>query len=654
MLLKPLALLMLFVLLGLGLSPRDAFPAIVYRIGTPFSAVERDSLDGLGIDYREIAWSASQLESAVELDSLRAGSLQPNFFEQDEDIATTLLSRDGWIGIVTIMEACFCYWNRQIGVILVDEDPTTGYTWSAVSAESFDQAATRSTRGIGVLLDLGGRFLIREVRVRPLEGKPEQYLESVDLGVSDRGFATDWRTPDFPPIVQVFENTEPEIVMAFDPPVTTEAVQMRIFRDTPKEISLAAFEVYGGGFVSDASYESDVIELDDIASWGEIRWSGRRDPDARVEIRTRSGSDRHPEIFWEARPEKQDSIRFLQGGGDLTFTEYKRQYDRLSDVLKPIDEANWVTPDRTNWSTWSSPYAFEKPGAEIVSPSPRQFFQIRTDFASTIDDGGKLDYIEFKASVPPAVRRLVGEIYPTETTVGEATRFTYYVKPSIQSSDAGFDAVEISTPAGVVSVDALRIDEIDQGDFAWSLHEDGLGFEVVLPRRLGPADSDALVEVDFNAPVLREVGTVFAGRVFDTAKPHEVRQRILEGEAAAEIESERLSVTTSLSSSLVFSPLASPSPFTPNGDGINDVVTISYKLLRVTSSVPVSIKIFDLSGRLVRRVYAGNDPLGEYSHTWDGTDSAGQLVPSGIFLYRIDADLQSEREIDTGVVSVAY
>ena len=618
----------------------------IYRIGAPFSAAERDSLGGLGIDFREVDWLPLQLGEALEPDSLQTGSLQPNFIDDGEDIARTLLDRDGWIGVRD-----FANIDRLAPRVLVDGDETTSYTWVAIAPESFDAARSRSEQ---LTVDLGGRFLIHEVRFRPLPDKPEHFLEKFVLGASDRGFRHGNSVPNFPVVAEIKENFEPEVSVVFDPPITTDALQLRISRQTLKEIGLASFEVYGGGFVTPAAYESDVIELDDIASLGEITWAGRRDPNAQIAIRTRAGLDPHPVVFWETRPEQQDSIRYLDGGGDLTLTEYKNKYSRLEDIYKPVNYEDKVSFDTENWSFWSSPYEFENPGVGFISPGPRKYVQIRADFASTVEDGGNIDYIQFEASSPPLVGELVGEVFPLETTVGEPTRFTYYFSPTIPAGAGGFDGVEISTPSGVVSVDSLRIDAVNQDDFTWRVREDGRGFELLLPRRLEQADNGTIIEVVFTAPVFREVGTRFDGRVFDTLKPLEVRQRIVPGNAIDEIPSDGIAIRTSLSRSLLFSPSVSPNPFTPNGDGVNDVVHISYTLLRVTSGIPVSIDIFDLSGRLVKQVHSGVDPIGQYAYTWDGTDDSNGIVPPGLYLYRIDADVNLENEISSGIVSVAY
>ena len=625
----------------------DASGAILYRIGTPFSAAEKDSLERVGIDFREIEWSASQLLDAVEHDSLLTGTLQPNFFTADEDIAATLFTRDGFVGATTQRLT----WDDRV-LALVDQDPATAFTWPAIAPESFDNFRRNHWT---VYVDLGGHFLMREIRLRPLADRPDHFLEGFHFAITEEQVTAYQRPQEgFLTVAEVNENTSREISVVLDEPVTTRAIRLRIYRNTLKEIGIADFEVYGGGYARQASYESDVIELDDVASLGEIRWSGWRDPLAQVAIRTRAGTDPQPEVFWEIRPEQQDSVKFLQGGGGLTFSEYKRQYGRLSDFLKPEIQQQRVTFDTENWSFWSSPYEFDNPGVAIVSPGPRQFIQFGADFRSTVDDGSKIHYIEFRASVPPAVTGLVGEIFPDEGAIGETTQFTYFVKPTIRSGDSSFDGVEIRTPSGVVSVDSLRVGGISYGELSWRNRDDGPGVEVLLPRRLGPTDSGVVVEVVFSAPLLREAGNLFAGRVFDTARPQEVRQRVIPGNAADEIDSDGLSVTASLSRSLLFSPEIRPNPFTPNGDGINDVVNISYKLLRVTSAVPVSIEIFDLSGGLVKQVFAGREPLGEYTHTWDGTDHSNERVRPGLYLYRITADVQTETETSTGILSVAY
>ena len=400
----------LLALIALALNARDASGVIVYRIGTPFSETEKDSLEGIGIDFREFDWSEnSQLEDALDPDSLQAGVLQPNFFDEDEDIAATLLSRDGWVAVQR--EAGRGNFDQTVGNLLVDQDPSTAHTWKAIDQATLDfRAACCNDPGasLRVHFDLGGRFLIREVRLRTLADRSDHFLEQFVIGVSDERYGIIGNVPNLPTVVEVEGNTEPEVSVMLDRPVTTNFVQLRILRQTPKEIGLAAFELYGGGYVRKASYESDVIELDDIASLGEIRWSGRQDPHAQVAIRTRAGTDPHPVIFWETRPEQQDIVRFLQGGGDLSLTEYKRQYDKLADFLKPEDEQDRVRPDTEHWSFYSSPYAFEHPGIPIASPGPRKFVQIRVDFASTTVAEGGQDRLPRVQGVGPAVGSPLG------------------------------------------------------------------------------------------------------------------------------------------------------------------------------------------------------------------------------------------------------
>ncbi len=50
---------------------------------------------------------------------------------------------------------------------------------------------------------------------------------------------------------------------------------------------------------------------------------------------------------------------------------------------------------------------------------------------------------------------------------------------------------------------------------------------------------------------------------------------------------------------------------------------------------PVDLRIFDLSGRLVRTLLSGSQPAGTHRVLWDGRDGDGRDAPSGVYLYRL-------------------
>jgi hypothetical protein len=61
---------------------------------------------------------------------------------------------------------------------------------------------------------------------------------------------------------------------------------------------------------------------------------------------------------------------------------------------------------------------------------------------------------------------------------------------------------------------------------------------------------------------------------------------------------------------------------------------------------PVTLKVVDISGRVVRTVASGSMPAGPHSAEWDGTDENGNAVPAGIYLYRLEAPGQrADRKI---------
>ncbi len=66
-----------------------------------------------------------------------------------------------------------------------------------------------------------------------------------------------------------------------------------------------------------------------------------------------------------------------------------------------------------------------------------------------------------------------------------------------------------------------------------------------------------------------------------------------------------------------------PNPFTPNGDGINDVAGFIWP---AAEGVPLTVTIYDMTGVPVRTI-AGTEPR------WDGLDDAGAAVSGGVYAY---------------------
>ncbi|MEE9269160.1 MAG: FlgD immunoglobulin-like domain containing protein [Candidatus Krumholzibacteria bacterium] len=71
-----------------------------------------------------------------------------------------------------------------------------------------------------------------------------------------------------------------------------------------------------------------------------------------------------------------------------------------------------------------------------------------------------------------------------------------------------------------------------------------------------------------------------------------------------------------------------PNPFNPS-------TTISYD---VPLRTRVTLRIFDVSGGLIRTLVNGAQPAGRRSVTWDGRDNSGRRVASGIYFYRLHAN----------------
>ena len=355
-----------------------------------------------------------------------------------------------------------------------------------------------------------------------------------------------------------------------------------------------------------------------------------------------------------------------------------------------------VRDDLENWSAWSPPYAATgitsadevsagMGGVPIISPGPRRYFQFKVDYLSEDLFSAKgIGSLSFDFSRPVLATEIVGEITPRQAELGQKTAFSLALIPDMRPEvDQGFSALEISTPVKVDAVDRIGMSlpdgslleqdfsdsdlsdlPVERGDFRIDLveeHRFQISFPKVENSRI-EAGQMTILEVAFQCVVLR-TGTAFSSLALSET-PGEVPQRVVGGNVfdlsressnATLIRNPgNLVVQVAKKGDLLINVNAVPTVFTPNGDQINDNAQIHFDITDLISGANVGLRIYDLSGSMVREVYRGSDQSGRFTRTWDGTDGQGNTVPPGLYIFNIDLDTDGGKAKASGLIGVAY
>ena len=623
--------------------PQMVHGATLYRIGGDPSGAD------VYISWVELA---TGLGGAVEsLDILEDG-IAPIFLTPERNFALDALDR----GLPPLIRKHAAHWVSG---------PATESTADGISSTVFEEDELIENRLFPRFqFDLGGPFPIDRIVFYPGPENQDRFVENFRVYVYDgdperlkRRGILDWnntvpRIPDLEMVHEASRNRDPRvevtlplrqithIVLDIGDPDTSPL--NRDFRRGPRPWEIAEFEIYGNGYPPTASYRSRILDLGTAASLGQIRWRGWRDRDARIRIRTRSGADADPNRYWR-RTGRGAEVSFRdESGRPLTRDQY---------LGLRLTEQDGTSHDDDNWSFWSAPYAFgDSTGTPIVSPGPSRYVQFEVEFDNQGLAGGALSQMEFEVTTPPVVQEVVGEVWPVEVTSGVETRFVYAFRPTITTSEPGFDTFILSSPGELVGIDSVQVNA-DPVGYRLTGGLPGHRVELALPR-MEAADSRKVVEVFFRARVFR-FGTVFEGELHDSERPGEVGQVVTGGDAIFRLDGNRVSVGVNLSLELLRDVAVTSPVVTPNGDGANDEVSIQYVLLQLAGGQAVTIDIYDLGGRRVRRLYEGLDSSGRHERRWDGRGESG-VLPPGVYLYRVMLNADSRTSEKSGVIGVSY
>lgn len=342
--------------------------------------------------------------------------------------------------------------NRSIGAALanvIDNDGDTALDMRA-------SGGTQSARVLGLIidLDLGARFGLNRFKFFPRNGDPDfpseefpfqnEFLRGYEIFINDGTPENSFEGVPILQTVAVETQNDQSVVDVRISPQYVRFVRLKVL--TAAGFDLAEFQIFGTGFVPEASYVSNIFDFGDLALFGNLRWIQEAEGDANLSslrVRTRTGVDPNPVEFNKVRPGERI---FRVGGGAqagnrsgtstanvevpwkwadaIDDAELKALVEEVLDndevdvreaigvfkdlpldqqVLVTLDEADYralrgedkgvIRDDVNNWSGWSPPYPasgivgqdqlpIDGSGVPISSPGPRRYFQFSIDFFS--------------------------------------------------------------------------------------------------------------------------------------------------------------------------------------------------------------------------------------------------------------------------------
>ena len=498
-----------------------------------------------------------------------------------------------------------------------------------------------ATRGIWVILDFAVPIGVRRVLFYPRNTVVQtpsapfhnDFLRGYELWLNE----FESGQPDVL-IRRELQNEEPVVDIEV-PAQYARFVKIKSLADVPFEID--EVEIYGTGFLQQALYLSNIIDLGDRATVGFIEWVEDviGHPDfSQVEVRVRTGSDDTPLIYRE---------RIELGEGEVGLVEVTRE--RYVDELEPFARGG-IRDDSEHWSPWFLVRANEL----LRAPSPRRYIQFRFEFAGGLFETRQIDELRFDYLQPPLADTLRAEVFPRLAEAEKPATFRYAVLLQSAGAVRGFDRIEVDTNVPVTAVREVTIDEVPVDFVVDFIRDDGFGFSFPLVRGDG-----SVLEFTFDLPIFR-FGTTFSGRVYHS-RSGAVPQRLAAGDATdfgpgdfAELSNLSVAIPKPQIGKLVGEIAFKSRVFTPNGDGVHDELDVFFNVLQLTRAAPVRLEVYDLAGRLLHEVFGEERGIGPVEVRWDGRLDDGVVVLPGTYVWVLRVGADAFEEVHSGTLLVAY
>ena len=200
----------------------------------------------------------------------RPGSISPRFFDGEENIASLVLEGQG---SVKVPNAATKYTDLRKAQLrgIVNGDHAIAFERKPTPFNPLVPAF-----GIWIILDFAQQIGVQRVRFYPrntVAATPRQpyqddFLRAYELWVNPQMTNRVGGAPDIL-VIRELENEDPVVDVAVKPQYV-RLVKLRSLSEVPFEID--EIEVYGTGYMSRATYQTDLLDLGGPATVGEVRW----------------------------------------------------------------------------------------------------------------------------------------------------------------------------------------------------------------------------------------------------------------------------------------------------------------------------------------------------------------------------------------------
>jgi hypothetical protein len=366
---------------------------------------------------------------------------------------------------------------------------------------------------------------------------------------------------------------------------------------------ISEIQVFGKGYLPEGYYTSKVRDVGSPVNFSKVTWTAEQPEGTQISIRLRTGNT--PKV-------------------DTTWSDWREDSATVSSTLLSVYE-------------------------------PRRYLQYQIRLGTQTLLTPKVDEISIHYDTRLLAQSTDASISPQYSTILTENIFTYKIVINKGPADYPIDTVIITTPTPANLID-VTLNGAKVGYLAKTFADK------IIIALASPITTTLTFEAKLKCTPFLGVNR-FASALVSKESPYNPQR--VDSKISSGIEAWSI-ITTDVPKRLLIDYRISPNPFTPNGDGINDKTQLTFFLANIAeprvligSQIrKLTIKIYDLTGRLVRELYDQDSRAAAFvagnAIEWDGRNNDGKIVRPGVYIAQIVIDSDNGGEQTAKTITVAY